>query len=299
MPRDLFNRYVWLVDTIRSYGRITRRALDELWVKSPFSAGDPLPRRTFHSYRQAAEELFNIEIKCDPTTFEYYIVEEGGGGSNVTDWLLNTAAAHKALSEARDVASHIIVDDVPSARQYLAPVIEAIREHRRIRFDYHPYHRTLATRGIVQEPYVLKCFKQRWYAIGLNTAEKRIKTYALDRMSSLTITNDTFAEPDFDAAEYFRNAFGIVVDEQAKVTTVRLQVELKQAKYFRALPLHHTQTEFVHDKYSIFEYRLRITGDFVAELLSYGPRVTVLEPRQLRTTIASELQSALDKYTNS
>ena len=45
MSKDLFNRYIWLVDTIKRYGHITREELNARWKKSPFSNGEPLPRR--------------------------------------------------------------------------------------------------------------------------------------------------------------------------------------------------------------------------------------------------------------
>ena len=60
MARNLLSRYIWLVDTIRRYGSITRRQLDEAWVRSVYSDGEPLPRRTFYNYRAAIEELFNM-----------------------------------------------------------------------------------------------------------------------------------------------------------------------------------------------------------------------------------------------
>ena len=37
MAKDLINRYIWLVDTIRRYGRITRQELDERWQRSSSS----------------------------------------------------------------------------------------------------------------------------------------------------------------------------------------------------------------------------------------------------------------------
>ena len=85
MAKDLLNRYVWLVDTIRRYGRITRRELDDCWRRSRFSDGDTaLPRRTFYNYRQAIEDLFDITIQCDQSTFEYYIADEDEHSESVT-----------------------------------------------------------------------------------------------------------------------------------------------------------------------------------------------------------------------
>ncbi len=294
MARDLFNRYIWLVDTIRSYGSISRTEIDRLWRQSQFSHGEGLPRRTFHNYRQAAEELFKIEIKCNPTTYEYYI--DGGEADSVTDWLLNTAITHEVLSNSADIADRISVEDVPSAREFLAPTLEAVRENRRIRFDYHPYTRTTPTKNILFEPYFLKLFRQRWYVVGKNVEEQKIKTYALDRIVRLNLQTETF-EPDgnVEPTEYFRHAFGIVVGK-GDVRPVSIKVEPRQAKYFRALPLHHSQQEYVHDSYSIFNYRLRLSDDFVEELLSYGSRIEVLKPRELRLRIADELREALKQY---
>ena len=54
----------------------------------------------------------------------------------------------------------------------------------------------------------------------------------------------------------------------------------------------------LHDKYSIFYYTMRITPDLVAELLSYGARIEVLQPRELRAMMHTELTEALKYYSN-
>lgn len=294
MAHDLFNRYLWLVDTIRRYGRITRADIDELWMRTPFSNGNPMARRTFCNYREAAQQLFKIEIKCDPVTFEYYIDEDGGEA--VTEWLLNAAATHEVISQSRDMADRIFVEDVPSARDFLAPVIDALRDHHRIQFTYLPFYRIVPTTGIVLEPYFVKLFRQRWYVVGWHVEQRRIKTYALDRITGLRLLPDTFEpDPTFDAARYIANSFGIVVSP-SPVTTVALKVDPRLAKYFRALPLHASQEEFIHDQYSVFHYRLRVSMDLVEEILKYGARVEVLAPPELRSMVADELRRAAELY---
>ena len=76
MPSSLYARYVWLIDTIKRRGRITRGELDRLWRLSPHGAGNALCRRTLYNYRAAIQEIFGIDIQCDPATYEYYIAEE-------------------------------------------------------------------------------------------------------------------------------------------------------------------------------------------------------------------------------
>ena len=298
MARDLLNRYIWLGDTIRRHGRITRRTLDECWARSPYSAGEKgIPRRTFYNYRQAVEELFSITINCDTTTYEYYIEEDNGGAGRITDWLLDASATSNVLQGSRDVASRIMLENTPSARENLAPIIEAIRFNHPLRFDYHPYTRVNPSRGVEVEPYFLRIFRQLWYVTGRNVADGKMKTYSLDRISGLRVLTTTFSPPAgcTDPEIFFADSFGIMVTK-GEPHEVRLRVEPRQAKYFRALPLHPSQREEVGDSYSIFTYRLLLTSDFVSEILRYGSSVSVLAPRELRTMVVNALREALANY---
>ncbi len=295
MGHNLLGRYVWLVDTIRRYGSITREKLGELWIQSPYSDGNPLPRRTFYNYRTAIEELFNIDIKCNPSTYEYSIDEGDRQREGLTDWLLNSAAMSNVLSNVSDVSDRIFLEDVPSARLYLSQVISALKEKHPIRFTYRPYTRSTPTRGVVIEPYFLKIFRQRWYVTGRNTADTHIKTYALDRMEEVAILPERFSDKDFDLDEYVRDSFGIIFS-QGEAHEVVLRTDPRQAKYFRALPLHPSQRETIHDSYSEFHLRLRLTPDFVQEILSLGPKVRVMSPPELREMVKSSLRATLDLY---
>ena len=296
MSKDLFNRYIWLIDTIKRYGHITREELNVRWKKSPFSNGEPLPRRTFYNYRMAIEDLFKVNIECNPSTFEYYIDEGDTHNEGVTNWLLNTTAMSNVLSESRDISNRIFIEDVPSAREFLATVIDALKEFRQLKFTYQPYSRTNAKSDIVIEPYFLKIFRQRWYVTGLNIKEDKIKTYALDRMKDVVVLQETYVMPeDFDAESYTKYSFGIIFS-QGEIKNVSIKTDSRQAKYFRALPLHKSQQEMIHDTYSIFNYRLRITPDFVQELLSHGPSITVLNPPELKAMVVTSLEESLANY---
>ncbi len=296
MASNLLSRYIWIVDTLRRYGRMTRAELADRWRKSSVSGGNELARRTFYNYRNAIAELFGINIECDPATFEYYIDSADEHSSTVTDWMLNQTAMGQIMGDAADVASRIFVDDVPSARQWLSVAIAAIKEGRTLHFSYLPYTRVNPRHGNVLEPYFLKIFRQRWYVTGRNVQDNAVKTYALDRMTRAVMGPDTFEMPaDFDPEAYCRDSFGIMFTK-GPVHDVVLKVTTRQAKYFRALPLHHSQRETIHDTYSIFRYRLRITGDLVSDILSYAPEVTVLAPRELRVMVTSRLRAALADY---
>ncbi len=295
--RNTLNCYLWLVDTIRRYGHITLADLSRQWKLSPLSGGEPLARRTFHTYRAAAEQLLGVTIACNRSTYEYYIEDSGDNGRNIQDWLLDSMALSDALRNAGDISSRVVLENVPSAREHLPMLLDALKQNICIQFDYKAYTRARSTMGIVLEPYFVKIFKQVWYVIGYNVKDKKIKTYALDRMSDLTLlAGKTFDMPDgFSPSEFFADCFGITTNQnQAK--HIVLRAESTQAKYFRAVPLHHSQREEVHDTYSVFHYHMRITYDLREELLSHGSAIEVIRPPELRTMIRDELQRALKQY---
>lgn len=300
MAHNLIGRYTWLIDTLRQRGRLTRRQLGELWKTSPHSRmGETLCRRTLYNYKNAIAEIFDINIECDPSTFEYYIAEDDDRTkNNFNDWLLNSSAINETLATSRDISDRILLENVPSARLHLPVVFKALKGRTRIRFDYHNYTRSRPTAGIVFEPYLARIFKQRWYVVGFNIKENRLKTYALDRMSRVIDTAVEFDMPeDFDPQGYFQYSFGIVVNE-SQVREIVLRTDHFTAKYLNALPLHPSQQQTIHDHYCLFRYRMQITDDLVQELLSQGSRVVVEEPRELRMRIRDELKKTIEAYDN-
>lgn len=243
----LLNRYIWIVDTLRRYGALTLAQLNEKWIASKVNDGQPLPRRTFMTYRNNIEEMFNININCNLSTYEYYIEDSGDNTfSTHINWMLDSMSISDTLQNSQSVASRIMLEDVPSARHHLPVVIDAIKQNLCIRFSYKSYTRSAPNEGIVIRPYFVKIFKQLWYVIGFNIKDDKIKTYALDRMSDLTILADKpFTMPEgFSPQEFFKDCFGITTNSN-EPKEIKLRVEPVQAKYMRALPLHPSQREAV------------------------------------------------------
>ena len=298
MARNLLSKYVWLVDTLRRHGALTLKQINEKWQESPLcDDGTEISRRTLYNYRQAVSDLFKIDIECNPSTFEYHLGEVGDDVNQVTNWLMNSAAVSDVVAGARDVASRILIEDVPSARTYLATIINAMKGGCMIRFDYHSYTRPLPKCGIILAPYFLKIFRQRWYVTGNSPSAQKLRTYALDRMSGVIITDRTFTIPDdFDPHLYTRDAYGIIFDEGV-TQDVLLRVDARLAKYLRALPLHPSQREEINDGYSLLSLRVHTTNDFLQELMRLGPAVTVLRPVELRTRLLHALRTTLGNYS--
>lgn len=296
MARDIINRYVWIVDTLSRYGRLTRAQLDEMWQRSAYGDGRPIPERTFYYYRRAIEENFHIDIRCN-SRGEYYIADGGTRRDRTfANWLLDSAAVSNALQESAETQGRIAVEEIPSAREFLPTALEAIRHNHPVTFTYAGFNRSRPERDIAYEPYFLKLYKQRWYMIGRKVSSGDIRTYALDRVRAMTLDHGTFEMPaDLDVDDIFENIVGIT-SSKAPVRTVRLMAVPTQAKYFRALPLHQSQQEEVHDNYSIFTYRVKLNYELTHEILALGSAVKVIEPPELKAMVLTELRDTLRLY---
>ena len=147
-------------------------------------------------------------------------------------------------------------------------------------------------------PYAIKLFRLRWYVIGKVKDKDGIRIYAMDRIKHIEQTDGKFKYPkQFNVHEYYRDSFGIIIDDTKKCELIRIKVMNHQADYFRSLPLHPTQKEVeTTAEYSIFEYRLKPTYDFEQEILSHREDVEVLEPASLRKVIKESIMKMAKLY---
>lgn len=301
MAANLFNRYIWLVDTIYRAGErgITLEEINRRWVRSQYNyAGEKYPERSFHRHKNAIKEMFDIDIECDKRTGCYSIanaedIEQG----DVRNWLLNTFAVNNLINESHQLKRRILFEEIPSGQRFLTPVIEAMRDGFTLMLTYRSFNRANASTFEVH-PYCVKVFKQRWYMVAHNPYYDAIRIYALDRVEEVQATETKFRLPkDFDAKGYFADAFGIIIDEQFAVERVVIKASDGQADYLRSLPLHVSQAEIeTTPEYSLFEYHLRPTFDFQQELRRYGSNIEIIEPLWLRREFAEEVVRIAKRY---
>lgn len=293
--KELINKYVWIVDTLSRYERLTRAELNELWKRSAYGDGNEMPARTFYHYRRGIEENFHLDIHCDSQGRYFINPEQQARNKAVTNWLLESYAANSAIKDSAIPTERVDVEDVPSAREFLPMVLAAIGDHSKLKFTYAGFSRTLPEKGIVFSPYFVKRYKQRWYMVGLRDKGGDIRTYALDRVKEMTTLSAKFEMPDLTPDVFFSNLIGITASK-GRVREVEIKTSPTQAKYFRALPFHPSQEERLHDQYSIFSYRLKLNYELVHELISYGASIEVLSPPELVAMVRDELSKTLEHY---
>ena len=272
--------------------------INEKWLETDMSGGVEFSRTTFHRHKIAIEEMFGIYIECDRKNgFKYYIGNEYVLQENsVQNWMLSTLSVSSLLAESMSLNERILLENVPSGDEKLKMLIKAMKESKKISITYRRYGGH-ATRTFDLEPYCLKLFGQRWYLLG-RFADRGMATFSIDRMLEIKMSNEKFKiEEDFDAASYFSDCFGVMLDENSKPEKVLIRAYGYEPYYLRDLPLHHSQREIQStEEYCDFELRLKITSDFKSKLLSRGEWIEILEPKALAEEIVEWHQKAIERY---
>ncbi len=311
MAANLFGRYVWLMDILRRYKRLTFQEINELWQESGLGYGEELPLKTFHNHKKAIKDIFDVYIECDRKDgYRYYIDEpERIEGNNLRSWLISSYATLNQIQADNKLEDRIIFEEIPSGQTWLTCIADAMRRNHVLSITHQGFGKPDPSTFDI-EPYFLKVVKRRWYVVARSpyyserNKEQGVKpsdvylVYALDRISDIQDTGRTFKmKKNFDVHSYFEGCCGVITSNESSQKIV-LRAYNGFADYLRTLPLHESQREIGSDDEStLFEYHLKPTFDFYQLVLAQGDQVEVLEPEPVRDEMRNFAQNMLDYYT--
>ena len=295
-PAQIFHQYIWIINTLRAYRRLTLEELNQKWQDDGVADGNPLQRSSFNRHRDAILDMFGIIIDCDKKTYHYYISNADVlCDDSIERWLFSTLTVHGVLADSAAVKERVVLENVPAGEQFLQVIIQAVKTSHRIRIGYRKfgaegYEKTVS-------PYALKLFHQRWYLLA-RTDDGQMRIYAFDRMTQALLTDEAFEMPvDFSPQAYFAEYFGVLTD-QTPMAHIVVRAHNRTPDYLRTLPLHHSQRELSSTaEYTDFAFDLRPTADFLGQLLSHGDGIEVLEPQELREKMRHLIAESLKRYS--
>ena len=292
---QIFHQYIWIINTLRACRKLTLEELNQKWMNDGVIDGNPLQRSSFNRHRDAILNIFGIVIECEPRTYKYYISNnEALNDDSIERWIFSTLAVHGVLADSAAVKDRLVLENAPAGEEYLDVIIRAIHTNRRLRMGYKKFEAEGYEKLVC--PYALKLFHQRWYLLALND-EEQMRIYALDRMTMIEITDETFELPaNFSPQEYFAEYYGVLTDNTPMAHVV-VRAHKWMPNYLRTLPLHHSQRELESTPdYTDFAFDIRPTSDFLGELLRHGDGIEVLEPQEIRVKMCEIVAKMLKRY---
>jgi predicted DNA-binding transcriptional regulator YafY len=187
----------------------------------------------------------------------------------------------------------------PKGMENLPPLIHAIKNSLVTEFYYSKYDNSSEYMRRV-EPYALKEFKGRWYLLAMEIDGRledrgNIKTWGLDRIQNLVVTKNKFwKNTEYDIEKEFSGSFGIFSDRNKEQEEVILSFSPMGGKYNESFPLHESQETLIDDdKEFRIRLRVKLTYDFVMELLSQSQNMKVIAPLSLKNELIEIHRNAI------
>ena len=304
---NVFLRHRFILERLRIKPH-TFEQLEHYWEISEMNIeGQELFQRTLQRDILIIAEVYRVFIKCNRSTQEYRIIDEAEAFSQN---LLEAFDVYHALQNYYGKLSESILFDkrIPQGTQYLSPLLDAIEKQKQIEIHYHKFWGSKEVQIRTIEPYLLKESQRRWYVLALDVDKKLLRVFGLDRIKSIEDRGiKRMYDPPKEIERFFDDSFGVWVDnDRTKAEKVILSFKKQEsdsfftpnpAEYLRAMPLHRSQV-FIKDtpEEMILSLKVKITPDFVKEILSYGAYVRVIEPQHLADRIKTEIKNALQLY---
>ena len=295
MPKSTYiQRYLLLISKIRSAKYIS---LDDLvdYIQQEMSSY----YQTIVSKRTIQRDLrdirdFDISIEYSKSHNGYYIPEDEEQYSRLEK-------IFEPFNFLGTLPDFVFVEKTnPNGTEHLHTLIQAIKESRIIDFFYLKYDNSFSHERKVM-PYALKEFKKRWYLLAVeidgDPKEKGlIKTWGLDRIYKLSDTYAKFEKDKrIDINKEFANSFGIYSDRDKVAEEVILSFPPQSGRYNNSFPLHESQEALINNSE---EFRIRlfvkITYDFLMELLSQSEFLQVIKPLHLKEKLNEIHQKAIE-----
>lgn len=298
--KEYISRFLMIVKRVRrndypSYEDL----LSYIQRESEFMAEDfciNFSRRTLQRDIKEIRAIFGIEIIHSNKQKGYYIDSETSQNFNFNE-LMETYDVLQLFKTQEKTKDYLFFEQKqPKGTTYLNGILYAIEHRKQIKFLYEKYWETTIRKRIVK-PFALKEINNRWYILAENETQQ-LRTFALDRILSFEVTQKTFLYPlSLDVEKLYEFNYGISLDQDKEPKKVIFKTDKIQAKYFKSLPLHHTQKiEKESDKEVEFSILVKLSSEFIYKILSCGDRITIVSPRELINELKDRINIMSEKY---
>lgn len=291
-------RYTLIIEKIQGGQYPSVQKISDYLIEHGFDISHRTLQRDFKEIR----DEFGIEITYNKSKSGYFIDQEQSiefeGFMRFLE-IVNTAELlTESLQESKESLQHISFDMGGGLKgiEYLKPLLQAIRDKRKISFQHYNFH-TEKRRRYSLKPYLLKEYENRWYIIGQIGNLKGIRTFGIDRIDDLEVLTETFTpKEDFFPEMIFNNTIGLIYSMH-EVQDVVLSFSATQGKYIQALPMHSSQ-KVITDNEDECRISLKVAPNYelTQQILKHGKEVKILEPQWLKTEIKNIIEEMIKHY---
>ena len=185
--------------------------------------------------------------------------------------------------------------DPQSVSHLMHRIGRAMQQHRKLSMRYDSYlDRDVI--GVTLHPYRRAFIRRAWYIIGYSESHGEVRTFKLERIVALDVSDETYDLPaDFDLEDHFGNAWQMIRGDQRY--RVRIQFAPMVAGNVEEVLWHKTQRITpLEDGAILFEVTVDGIDEISWWILGYGDQAVVLSPPELRRLIIDRSRRLLERY---
>ncbi len=177
--------------------------------------------------------------------------------------------------------------------EMFAALARSVVERRRIEVVYHSAGRDVETTRTI-DPYNLMLRGDDWYVVAQDGFRAEVLIFAVQRFRRVSETGETFDRPpEFRVEDYMEDSFGVVRGDGRHRVALRF---LPPASLWVAEKRWHSSQVIESDPDGRLVLRLEVSDlrEIARWAMSWGSACTVLEPEELKMTVARECRRILD-----
>ena len=178
-------------------------------------------------------------------------------------------------------------------RKHIASLLNAVLDHRQVKMQYYSAS-SRQTKEYLVEPYRLAYAQGGMYLLAQVPKYRQLRTFAVERIKSLTVTSQSFEAPESAQTDPFPNSLGVNTGEAE-----RIEIEFlpEAAIHIRERSWHPSQ-QLREKTDGAIRLTLNVCNDWALRswILSFGPLARVVSPSALAETILEQLEDARDGY---
>jgi proteasome accessory factor B len=292
-----FKRYLYVIDRLRSrpcsFIELQEHVMHKL-EQDDIDTTFEYAIRTFERDKKDIETLFGIVVQYNRKGKTYAIDEDEIEDQSITR-MIDAFSIHHALQEGNKLSPSVFLEKRKSlGTEHIYGIIHAIQNLYLLEFTHQKHWEDSSTQREVK-PIAIKESQQRWYLVALDKKDDTVKTFGLDRITDLKITDTKFKPISYNVEKEFKHALG--VETYAPAEKVVLEFSNKQGNYIKTFPLHESQriVEETNDTV-LLEIYIHTTNDIIMELLKYGRNVKVVAPKSLVATMKERIAEMENLY---
>lgn len=185
-----------------------------------------------------------------------------------------------------------------SKKGVIANLRRALLLQRRITMTYRKPDAERAVAYRV-DPYVLVPFQAGLYLVGRSHRSRAVRTFAVERMQRVVVTDDLFDIPrTFSGRSRMNRLFGIMDDEPPQAVRIRFSPDV--AHLFKERRWHPSQkVKPLKNGAALVTFQTGGLKELTSWVLAWGNQAEVLAPPALRKAVADELFAAAKPYRSS